>query len=110
MKKILFNSAMLAAIASLTFTSYVSADHMSPMGEDWVDMPNDYHDLRMEEFEEDGDFVGEAALAATGEMGSLYIEPNVENASNQGDSPLQNTGTAGGFQGATARQTAQGSR
>jgi hypothetical protein len=110
MKTTILKSALLAAVVSLTFSGFVAADHMSPMGDDWVDMPNDYHDLRIDEFEEDGDFVGDATIAATGEMGSDYIDPNMAQADNAGQSPLQTTGTAGSFQGGLARQTTQGGR
>ena len=68
MKKTILKSVMLTAIASLAMSGYVAADHMSPMGEEFMDMPNDNHDDIIEQFEEDGDFMGDALMAADSEV------------------------------------------
>lgn len=72
MKKTILRTAMLAAIASLAMSGYVSADHMSPMGEDFIVMPNDNHDDIMDQFEEDGDFMGESLMASDSETSMAY--------------------------------------
>lgn len=72
MKKTILRTAMLAAIASLAMSGYVAADHMSPMGEDFIDMPNDNHDDIMDQFEQDGDFMGDALMASDSEVSMAY--------------------------------------
>ena len=85
MNKTILKGIMLTAITSLAMSGYVAADHMSPMGEDFIDMPNDNHDDIMEQFAEDGDFMGDALMAADSEVsmssdGSMGSEdPAAEN-------------------------------
>ena len=94
MKRTILRATMLAAIASLAMSGYVSADHMAADEANEIELPNDNHDDRMEQFEEDGDFLGDAQMAADGDMSTEDTSAMYSNQSKTRDSginPLQNS-------------------
>ena len=60
----------LAVVAALGVAPAAWADHMSPWGEGWANMPNDTHDTRIDTLDDNDAFLDYVSGGGASESGS----------------------------------------
>lgn len=90
-------TTLLAAVASITFTAQVSADHNSPMGEGWANMPNDIHNTVVEDDLSGRDFMEFISRGAGANSVNRYADDS--NGNGGGNGGGSDGGSAGGMGG-----------